>query len=151
MNEFHFSVKGSAVTDQRTPGSRTALERDVLVVGAGPDGLMAARSLVAAGRSVAVLEARDRVGRSVYIAPDGTRHTCTGSMFPAGETTAAEMEKLVALRDGLVAEIGSTAPALPGLLPGALRDHRAARPGLAPARPRPAPPPVPRPVPRDGS
>ncbi len=39
-----------------------ALERDVAIVGAGPAGLMAARRLTAAGASVAVLEARDRVG-----------------------------------------------------------------------------------------
>jgi monoamine oxidase len=37
-------------------------ETDVIVVGAGLAGLAAARSLVAAGRSVRVLEARDRVG-----------------------------------------------------------------------------------------
>ncbi|MBE3000746.1 FAD-dependent oxidoreductase [Nocardiopsis sp. HNM0947] len=43
-------------------GSTEVLERDVVVVGAGPAGLMAARTLQAAGRTVAVLEARDRVG-----------------------------------------------------------------------------------------
>lgn len=143
------------MTDQRTLGSETAIERDVVVVGAGPAGLMAARTLVAAGRTVAVLEARDRVGGrtwsqtvdgallelggqwispdqtellglldelglqtyqrhreggSVYLAPDGTRHTYTGSMFPAGASTIAEMERLIGVLDGLVEQIGVTEP-----------------------------------------
>lgn len=38
------------------------LERDVVVIGAGPSGLTAAHELRKAGRTVAVLEARDRVG-----------------------------------------------------------------------------------------
>ncbi|UYQ76969.1 FAD-dependent oxidoreductase [Glutamicibacter sp. JL.03c] len=38
------------------------LERDVVVIGAGPSGLTAAYELNKAGKSVAVLEARDRVG-----------------------------------------------------------------------------------------
>lgn len=38
------------------------IERDVVVIGAGPAGLMAARTLKKKGLSVAVLEARDRVG-----------------------------------------------------------------------------------------
>ncbi len=38
------------------------IERDVVVIGAGPSGLTAAHELTKAGRTVAVLEARDRVG-----------------------------------------------------------------------------------------
>ena len=38
------------------------IERDVVIIGAGPSGLNAARRLTKAGKSVAVLEARDRVG-----------------------------------------------------------------------------------------
>ncbi len=44
---------------------------DVVVVGAGFAGLTAARDLVAAGRTVAVLEARDRVGGRVRNQPIG--------------------------------------------------------------------------------
>jgi monoamine oxidase len=48
---------------------------DVLVVGAGLAGLVAARDLVAAGRSVLVLEARDRVGGRVVNEELGTGET----------------------------------------------------------------------------
>jgi len=39
-----------------------SIERDVVIIGAGVTGLIAANRLVAEGRTVAVLEARDRVG-----------------------------------------------------------------------------------------
>lgn len=42
------------------------IERDVVVIGAGASGLTAATELVKAGLSVAVLEARDRVGGRVW-------------------------------------------------------------------------------------
>ena len=45
---------------------------DVLVVGAGLAGLVAARDLTAAGRSVLVLEARDRVGGRIVNEEIGT-------------------------------------------------------------------------------
>lgn len=51
---------------------------DVVIVGAGPTGLSAARRLQAAGRSVIVLEARDRVGGRTW-----TNHI-DGQMFELG-------------------------------------------------------------------
>lgn len=46
--------------------------RDVVVVGAGMAGLTAARLLLAAGRTVAVFEARDRVGGRLLSVPVGS-------------------------------------------------------------------------------
>ncbi|WP_309130274.1 NAD(P)/FAD-dependent oxidoreductase [Brevibacterium sp.] len=128
---------------------------DVVVIGAGPTGLTAARTLQAAGKTVVVLEARDRVGGrtwtdhidgqmfeiggqwvspdqtalldllqelgkdtypryrdgdSVHIAPDGTRTVYSGEMFPVGEETQAEMERLIGLLDELAARVGAAAP-----------------------------------------
>jgi len=42
------------------------LESDVIVIGAGAAGLMAAAELIEAGRSVTVLEARDRIGGRIW-------------------------------------------------------------------------------------
>lgn len=49
-------------TSLETQNERPVIERDVVVIGAGPAGLMAAYTLKKAGKSVAVVEARDRVG-----------------------------------------------------------------------------------------
>ena len=131
------------------------IERDVVIVGAGTAGLNAARDLRAAGLSVAVLEARDRVGgrtwtntidgamleiggqwispdqealqelvgelglemfsryregKSVYVAPDGTRSVYDGDMFPVSAETGAEMERMIGILDDLAAEIGASEP-----------------------------------------
>ena len=131
------------------------LDRDVVIIGAGPSGLTAAYELRKAGKSVAVLEARDRVGgrtwsedmdgatieiggqwispdqtglyslieelgietferykegASVYISEPGQRTTYTGEDFPGGESTAAEMNRLIAEMHRLTAEVDPDAP-----------------------------------------
>lgn len=55
-----------------------SIERDVVVVGAGPSGLTAAYRLRQAGLRVAVLEARDRVGGRTWT------DTIDGAMLEIG-------------------------------------------------------------------
>lgn len=56
----------------------TAITRDVVVIGAGPSGLTAAHELTKAGHSVAVFEARDRVGGRTWT------DTIDGAMLEIG-------------------------------------------------------------------
>jgi putrescine oxidase len=135
--------------------STTEIIRDVVVIGAGAAGLTAANDLRKAGLSVAVLEARDRVGGrlwtdtiegamleiggqwispdqqalidtvaelglstfsryregdSVYVGPDGAVTRFTGDVFPVAPDTAAEIERITADLDAMVAEIDPDRP-----------------------------------------
>ncbi|MBW3664993.1 MAG: FAD-dependent oxidoreductase [Actinobacteria bacterium] len=64
---------GAAVHAESGVSAAGTHEADVVVVGAGFAGIAAAETIVAAGRSVLVVEARDRVGGRVWNAhlPDG--------------------------------------------------------------------------------
>ena len=88
--------------DWRARVRRTAY--DAVVVGSGPNGLAAAHTLAAAGRSVLVLEAADTPGggaRSAEVTRPGFRHDVCSAIHPLGVgspffrglgLTAAEVE-----------------------------------------------------------
>jgi monoamine oxidase len=69
------------------------LEADYCVVGAGYSGLAAARTLVRTGKSVIVLEARDRVGGRVWTQhfADGTPADFGGTWLGPGHTRMFEL------------------------------------------------------------
>ncbi|MBV9077485.1 MAG: FAD-dependent oxidoreductase, partial [Methylobacteriaceae bacterium] len=59
-------LAATAATTLAGPLSAASADPDILVVGAGAAGLAAARRLLALGRSVTVVEARDRLGGRVH-------------------------------------------------------------------------------------
>ncbi|SNX61967.1 monoamine oxidase [Streptomyces sp. TLI_55] len=90
---------GAAGLTAATAGTAAAATRtaDVCVVGAGLAGLTAARDLVAAGKSVVVLEARDRVGgRVLNLSLAGGGITEGG-----GEFIGPTQDRIKALADSL--------------------------------------------------
>jgi putrescine oxidase len=92
MNAVHFVAR---VMQGREDHMQT-IERDVVIIGAGPSGLTAARELRKAGHSVAVLEARDRVG--------GRTHTdiVEGAVLEVGgQWVSPDQTALIGLLDEL--------------------------------------------------
>lgn len=70
----------------------TIIDRDIVVIGAGPSGLTAAHELTKAGRTVAVFEARDRVGGRTWTDTiDGAMLEIGGQWVSPDQTALYEM------------------------------------------------------------
>jgi monoamine oxidase len=65
------------------------MENEIIIIGGGAAGLMAARTLGLAGKRVTVLEARDRIGGRIYTLIDefASKHTELGAEFVHGDLT----------------------------------------------------------------
>jgi monoamine oxidase len=105
-------------------------DSDVVVVGAGLAGLMAARQLSAAGRSVMVLEARDRVGGRTVNVPIGGGNV----VEMGGQWVGPTQDRLIALADELGIETFPTYYEGRNVLNlgGRLRRYKGTIPRLAP-------------------
>jgi monoamine oxidase len=82
------TAAGAALTAVSTasPASASTITADVVVIGGGLAGLTAARNLIAAGKSVVLLEARERAGGRVYNMPLGDGTTSEGGAEFIGPT-----------------------------------------------------------------
>ncbi|MFQ4148015.1 NAD(P)/FAD-dependent oxidoreductase [Arthrobacter sp. LAPM80] len=77
-------------------GNPISIDRDVVIIGAGPSGLTAARELKKAGLSVAVVEARDRVGGRTW------SNTIDGAWLEiGGQWVSPDQTALIGLLDEL--------------------------------------------------
>ncbi|MET7450610.1 FAD-dependent oxidoreductase [Streptomyces sp. NPDC005574] len=91
------AVALTGTTAATASASAATRDVDVAIVGGGIAGLVAARDLVAGGRTVAVLEARDRVGGRVVNLPLANGGVTEGG----GEFIGPTQDRIKALADSL--------------------------------------------------
>lgn len=91
-------------------GDVATVEADVVVVGAGLSGLVAAAELEHAGLSVALLEARERVGGRLlsHDLGEGASIDLGGSFFGTRSTVVAAFSRSLGLRHETVHDTGAT-------------------------------------------
>lgn len=106
-----------------SPRGRPAETVDAVVVGSGPNGLVAANALVDAGWSVLLLEAQDTVGGAVRSVNDATAPGFTSDLFSAFYPLAAASPVIRGLD---LADHGLRWSAAPTVLAHPLPDGRAA-------------------------
>lgn len=103
---------------------------DAIVIGAGPNGLVAAATLARHGWSVLVLEAQDRPGGAVWsqeLTRPGFVHDVGAAFFPFGRSSPA-FQSLELTQGGLEwlnADIESAHPSLDGTCPAIARNLEA--------------------------
>jgi monoamine oxidase len=94
----------------------SSFSADVVVVGAGFSGLAAARMIAKAGKSVIVLEARDRVGGKVlnYVLEDGNITEAGGTYIGPTQTRMACLAKEYGVATYPTYDIGKTVTVIGG-------------------------------------
>src|ERR1700723_1365800 len=106
----------AAVALPRTAEASSSSSADVVVVGAGFSGLAAARTIAKAGKSVIVLEARDRVGGKVLnkMLEDGDITEAGGTYIGPTQTRMAALAKEYGVATYPTYDIGKTVTVIGG-------------------------------------